>query len=195
MYWKGLGGTQNHAEARRLFSELASAGDADACFRYQALARFRSSLVAKESDQPRDSFACMLRSGDGGPKDLTRARELLQHAANAGFVRANCALASMLEKGRGGERDCKEAFRLRLLAAEHDNDLGQYRVAIMYEEGIGTPQNYAKAFQWYLIAAKSNGVKSPKATERAERMLRGSLVAPSHPLARSGLSLDRKSVV
>jgi hypothetical protein len=115
----------------------------------------------------------MLRTGDGGVKDLARARELLRSASKAGFLRANCALASMLEKGLGGERDCCEAFQLRHVAAQKDNDIGQYRLAIMLEEGIGTTQNYTEAFRWFTSAAKSNGVKSDKAAERAQRMIAG----------------------
>ena len=101
----GQGGSQDLAEARRLFGLAAAQGDAEA----------------------QGAIGQMHHLGDGGPKDLAKARRLYGLAAAQGHADAQAGLGGMHYDGEGGPNNLAEPWRLLGLAAEQGHDGAQYK--------------------------------------------------------------------
>ena len=97
------GGSQDLAEARRLFGLAAAQGDAEA----------------------QGAIGQMHHLGDGGPKDLAEARRLYGLAAAQGHADAQAGLGGMHYDGEGGPNNLAEAWRLLVIAAEQGHDGAQ----------------------------------------------------------------------
>ena len=93
------GGSQDLAEARRLFGLAAAQGDAEA----------------------QGAIGQMHHLGDGGPKDLAEARRLYGLAAAQGHADAQAGLDGMHYDGEGGPNNLAEAWRLLGIAAQKQN--------------------------------------------------------------------------
>ena len=106
--------------------------------------------------------------GEGVPKDLAKARLLMQAAADQGFAPAQTALAQLGGQGPAAmpgaalfqqavalynSGDHAGAAALVRQAAEAGNPTATYEMGYIYENGDGLQQDAGQAAQWYLKAA------------------------------------------
>lgn len=98
----------------------------------------------------------MYRSGRGIQRDMERAIQWLEAAANRGHARAASTLAELYEEGKFVDRDYEAAFRWYLLSAREGNSRAMYSVGEMYLMGIGTEQSDENAQLWFSRFAAAN---------------------------------------
>ena len=91
----------------------------------------------------------MYMKGEHCPKDLTKARELMESSAEQGHGLAQYYLATMLR-----DEDPVEARRLLKLAAAKDIQKAQYLLGTFFEHGHGGNINMVKARRFYKMAAR-----------------------------------------
>jgi len=87
------------------------------------------------------------------PKDLGKAAELYQKAADQGNARAQSNLGRFYETGRGVPKDLSKAAELYQKAANQGNARAQYHLGWLYEFGDGVPKDLGKAAELYQKAA------------------------------------------
>lgn len=95
-------------------------------------------------------------NGEGKEKDLPKARELFQSAAELGSPQGKGLLGFMLAGGLGGPRNDRGAVRWIREAAETGLASAQLNYAGMLEAGRGTPRDLAAALSWYEKAAEQD---------------------------------------
>jgi TonB family protein len=94
--------------------------------------------------------------GWGVPRDLRKAIELYQRAADVGSLRAMNDLGFLYENGEGVPRDEAAAAAWYRKAAERGSGSAQISLALMYEQGRGVKADDREALLWYRIAARSS---------------------------------------
>ena len=118
MHFRGQGGPQDFAEARRLFQMAADLGSAAA----------------------RTNLARMHMKGEGGPEDFVEARRLLDLAIEQGDDDAQVVLGHMYFNGQGAPTDFAEARKAYGVAAERGHADAQTMLevgAACRERGLG----------------------------------------------------------
>lgn len=120
------------ADARRLWSVQAEAGDARAQF----------------------GLAMLLDSGRGGPADRDAARAWLRRAAEAGYAPAQSQIGLWRETGRDGPPDPAGAALWFARAAARGHTPAALEVARLYAAGEGVPRNPDLAEAWLRAAAE-----------------------------------------
>ncbi len=98
----------------------------------------------------------MYRSGRGIQRDMDRAIQLFESAAQRGHARAASTLGELYEDGKFVDRDYNKAFQWYLLSAREGNSRAMYSVAEMYLRGLGTEQDEDSARLWFSRLAASN---------------------------------------
>ena len=102
-------------------------------------------------------------AGLGVPKDLVKAAELYQKAADQGNTVAKNHLADpqfqinlglRYQQGDGVPQDFGKAAELCQKAADQENGVGQSRLGWLYENGWGVPKDLVKARELYQKAAR-----------------------------------------
>jgi len=116
-----------YVQARRLFEQAVSGGDADA-------------------QVPLGATLAMCL---GGPCDIARSEKLLQEAAARGSHEAEAWLGHVMFI-RGGS-DAR-ALELARSAAEQENAIAYYVIGRGYEHGRGVPKDDADADRYYALA-------------------------------------------
>jgi len=91
--------------------------------------------------------------GDRLPKNLAKAAEWYQRAAEGGVVVAQYRLASLYERGQGVAKDLAEAVNWYQHAADQGNVNAMHNLAVLMSEGVDGPPDQAKALQWFQTAA------------------------------------------
>jgi serine/threonine-protein kinase len=95
-------------------------------------------------------------SGDGLPRDDTKAVEWYRKAAQQGFAKSQANLGDMYLSGRGGlDKDYNQALSWYLKAAQQDFPDAQYRLGYMYDKGFGTDKDVQRAVKLYRAAASA----------------------------------------
>lgn len=97
-----------------------------------------------------------LNGENGYEKNLTKAFNCFQNAANGGYVPAYSQTGYMLEEGEGTQKDMSAAFSWYQKSAKADNAYGQYRLALCYQYGTGTAKDYQQALNWYKKSANQD---------------------------------------
>jgi Sel1 repeat len=92
-------------------------------------------------------------TGQGVPKDLPRAVELIRDAAGKGNVIAQNALGFMYAHGNGVPKDNDQALAWNRKAAAQGAPNAQLSLGIAYEEGVIVKQDLEQAAMWYRKAA------------------------------------------
>jgi TPR repeat protein len=87
-------------------------------------------------------------------KDLRRATQMLERAAEADIAAAAYDLAVSLEKGKGIKKSLKKAFRRYVQAALLGDAQSHHEVGRMYYHGIGTAKDRCLAEFWLTKAEK-----------------------------------------
>ena len=93
------------------------------------------------------------QNGQGVPKDLGKAAELYQKAADKGYDLAQNNLGWLYENGEGVPKDLGKAVELYQKAADKGNTFAQNNLGWLYENGQGVPKDLGKAVELYQRAA------------------------------------------
>src|SRR5262249_1362850 len=94
------------------------------------------------------------QNGEGVPKDLGKAIELFQKAADNGHAPAQCNLGALYQYGWGVPKDRKKARQLYQKAAEQGHAEAQCNLGALYEFGWGVPKDSEKAADLYKRAVE-----------------------------------------
>lgn len=167
-YWKGLGITQNEAEAVKWYRLAAGQGYATAQYclgqMYQKGLGVRTNekkaiiWYRLAADQGNADAQCNVgffyEAGIGVAKDPAEAAKWYRLAAEQGNANAQNQLSCLYFSGRGVGQDYGEAAMWCRLAAEQGHASAQYNVGYLSEMGQGVTQDYVDAAKWYRLAAK-----------------------------------------
>lgn len=111
--------------------------------------------------------------GEGTLPFPVKARELLEQAANAGYMPAQYDFGMLYlygKKGIAGEKDIPKdealAVKWLLKAAGQGDSLAQYQLGECFEEGVGVEADEEKAIAWYKKAAQLGNELADMALER-----------------------------
>jgi TPR repeat protein len=91
--------------------------------------------------------------GEGVPRDVAKAAEWWQQAAEQGHAGAQYMLGFMYRSGRWGSQDDVKAAEWYQKAAEQGFAAAQYSLGFMYYRGEGVSPDAVKAVEWYRKAA------------------------------------------
>jgi TPR repeat protein/LysM repeat protein len=163
-------GTQNLAEAFRLYQQAADKGLAAAQFNLgmmyelgrgagvDAAAAFKHYLRAAEQGFAPAQFNVgnMYANGTGVKQDYFEASLWFRQAADRGIPEAQYNLALAHELGRGVPKDESAAQRWYRAAAAKQYARAQYNLALMLEEGRGSRPDPLAAIESYRAAAAQN---------------------------------------
>ncbi len=163
-------GTQNLAEAFRLYRQAADKGLAAAQFNLgmmyelgrgagaDATAAFKNYLRAAEQGFAPAQFNVgnMYANGTGVKQDYFEASLWFRQAADRGIPEAQYNLALAHELGRGIPKDESAAQRWYRAAAAKQYARAHYNLALMLEEGRGSRPNPLAAIESYRAAAVQN---------------------------------------
>ncbi len=141
-YEKGIGVTQNAAEAAR----------------YYRLAKWKFETTASQGDkQGQFNLAnCYLKGIPGIlQKDEKRAIQFYKQSADQGYADAKFELGNCYKNGIGVRKDEQEAARLYELAAQQGHGEAQISILRCYLYGEGVRLNRLKAEEWCNKAAKN----------------------------------------
>lgn len=94
-------------------------------------------------------------SGQGVPKDETKAAHHYETAAHCGDPAAKFTLGTWLYAGKGGLTvDKKRAFQLQLEAAQAGHGVAMFNTGNAFLEGAVPETNYTEAAAWFEKAAQ-----------------------------------------
>lgn len=124
--------------------------------KFQALVKRASSQDNKKAAEAQCILALCYLEGNGVVRrDLKRAAELFEAAANRGLVKAKCLLGKCYYYGVGVPQDEKKAAELLEAAAEQGDGEAQFRIAQLYGSSTNNVlENRKKAVENYKRAAK-----------------------------------------
>lgn len=162
---------QDFAQAFKLFTEEASAGNAFAMhdlgrmyaeglgrvhdetlaqeWYRKALNAFLTVETARPNRYVEYRIGKMYAAGLGTEQDFPAAVEWLSKAAEAGQVSAQYTLGKLLLQGKGIPKDVPIAVRWLTAAADHGSSFAQYTLASVYLVGEDMPKDALKAL--YLL--------------------------------------------
>ncbi len=97
--------------------------------------------------------AARYAAGDHVSKDLAKAAEWYQRAAEGGVAVAQYRLGSLYERGQGVTKDLVKAVDWYQRAADQGNVNAMHNLAVLMSEGVSGKPDQEKALQWFLAAA------------------------------------------
>ena len=103
------------------------------------------------------NFYC---NGNYLPKDLEKAAEFTELAAEQGHIKAQSNLGAFYAQGLGIEKDFDKAMYWSKRAAEQGNSEAQNNLGGFYAQGIGVEKNITKAIYWLELAANQGNESS-----------------------------------
>ena len=110
-------------------------------------------ITAVERAQKQNDLGLLYQNGQGVPKDLVKAAELYQKAADQGNAAARNNLGLLYQNGQGVPKDLRKAAELYQKAANQGNAAAQNNLGWLYENGQGVPKDLKKAAELYQKAA------------------------------------------
>jgi len=109
--------------------------------------RLLERAVAAGSFKAKAALGQMLVSGQGGPRDTTRAAALLEVGAQRGLVVSMFQLALLLRTGNGVDADAVRALELLRRCSESGHDEATVAFADMLGAGEGAPADPERALE------------------------------------------------
>lgn len=102
----------------------------------------------------------MYATGNGLPRDHSKALLWLQPAGGAGSIEAQYCLGLQYEHGRGVDVDNARALQWYCEAGSAGHAAAQCNVGIMHLRGLGTSEDRAEAAPWFVNAAAQGNVQA-----------------------------------
>jgi len=115
--------------------------------------RHEAQLVDQRNPAILNILGMRFEKGEGVTKNLQKAAELYQKAADQGHADAQCNLGLLYQKGEGVPKDIRKAAELFEKAADQGDARGQFDVSILYYSGEGVPKDVGKAAELFQKAA------------------------------------------
>lgn len=181
-YGKWLAGAGENDAAIRLLSPLAQRGDKDAACQLGLLLLedrataadgvkwlTRAAEAGVVTAQIR--LAGMYRTGDGVPRDATRAWTWTRRAAEQGDAPSQNAAGAALFSGTGVKKDPAAAADWYRRSAGQGNPLAAFNLAGMYLQGTGVRRNAGVAYAWYALSCHNAPADNGAALSRACRQM------------------------
>jgi len=103
-------------------------------------------------------LGCLYFQGNKVKKDIPKAIQLLEDAANNNNIDSQKFLAFSYQSGSVLSKDTSKAFEWFKRAAWHEDPEAQFQLGICYLNGTGTKQNLTKARLHLELAANNNFV-------------------------------------
>ncbi len=183
LYYNGDGVTVNDERAYAYFALAKDAGStegAEAALRMEAefgpakltSARlFLADFLDREQGEPQRALklyeamaavgnqisqvraARMYLDGKGTPRDVSRARDYCEAAANEHFTPGMVCLGYLYQTGQFGTADFKTALSWYEKAASTGNPVAMYSLGVMYAKGSGVKEDNTKAYAYFAKAA------------------------------------------
>jgi uncharacterized protein len=116
-----------------------------------------------------------LLRGEGMPRDVPQALELLEKAARAGIPSAAFRVGMLLDDGDGVAQDRVRALSYFRAAAAGDFAEAYHNIGAAYAGAHGVKRDYAEALGW-LVLAKKHGVGAD-----SEQAVRARIQRLNHP--------------
>jgi localization factor PodJL len=112
-------------------------------------------IEAAAAGDPAAAFEVAARYAEGEllPKDLSKAAEWYERAAEGGLAVAQYRLGSLYERGQGVAKDLTKAAGWYQRAADQGNVNAMHNLAVLMSEGVDDGPDAAKALQWFVAAA------------------------------------------
>jgi TPR repeat protein len=110
--------------------------------------------------------AVMNLRGIAVTRNLARAREMAQKAADQRSPEACCFYGTLLLNGIGGTKDEQSAANYMTIAAEAGYGEAEFLLGWMYEKGRGVEINLETAREWYRKAAAKQHSLATKSLKR-----------------------------
>ncbi len=104
-------------------------------------------------------------NGDGIPKNIEEAVNLLTLSANANYSEAQISLGKLYLNGVEVPQNFQKAIFWLDIASKNNNPEAQYLIGYMYENGLGLEKNLDNAKNFYKIASLKGHQKSIDAIE------------------------------
>ena len=124
---------------------------------YTSNDRFGFKLLMENNDKATYLYQLGARyywGDDNTERDLDKAIEYLQKAADMGHDMAQNLLGVCFETGEGVEQNHEKAIELYTKASKQGNEYALYNLACYYEKGEGIEQDYEKTVELYTEAAR-----------------------------------------
>ena len=154
LYENGWGVPKDLGKARELYQKAADQGNQSAIGKLNNLSTpTEPKLTNQENAAAHFRDGWRYEQGDGVPKDLGKAAELYQKAADQGYASAQYNLGLLYERGRGVSEDLGKAAELYQKAADQGYASAQYNLGLLYERGLGVSEDLEKARELYQKAA------------------------------------------
>jgi TPR repeat protein len=112
----------------------------------------RFHAMSKRASAVHNAATCLFK-GEGGEKDLPRARALYKVASEGGFLLSRCALGNMLISGQGGSKLVDEGMALCRSAAEAGSADAQADYGGYLLMGTVGQRDPVEARKWFRLAA------------------------------------------
>ncbi|CZE49860.1 tetratricopeptide repeat protein [Campylobacter geochelonis] len=106
------------------------------------------------------NLAMMYSEGRGVEQNDKKALELLEKAAEKGYLPSQREVGDMYKNGIGTQKDEAKALKWYEKAAEQGDAFAQNDVGLMYHYGLGTKIDYKKAMYWYEKAAEQRSSRA-----------------------------------
>lgn len=100
-------------------------------------------------------LAELLLEGIDLPKDVNRAAELFQQAADGGIANGWFRLGKIQHDGLAGKKDYRRALEYFALAARAGVAEAQHNIGAMFASARGVRRNYVEGLAWLIVSAKA----------------------------------------
>jgi TPR repeat protein len=164
--------------ARDLLSILHAYPD---CAEQGEIAKLYELLALHGGRADAAALAWRFASGDGVPKDESKATEWFGKAAAAGDANAQCNYGFRLDRGIGIAADHVSAVNWYRKSAEAGVLVAAYNMGCSYANGEGVTKDEAEAFVWFLRSASGGHANAMHAV--VLRLQRGQGTQPDHAQA------------
>tara|TARA_Y100000588_G_C14257682_1_gene926248 strand:- start:478 stop:1077 length:600 start_codon:yes stop_codon:yes gene_type:complete len=115
------------------------------------------------------SLAIKHYTGEGKPKDYTKAAKYFKLAAENGSHEAQFALGCMYQSGHGVTQNFIEATSWYLKAAQADNPNAQFLLGLSYKDGSGVPRDPLESYKWIYLAAEGGNTQHIAARQQLDQ--------------------------
>jgi TPR repeat protein len=172
-YARGLGMTQNFAEALRWYHKAAQ-GDslAQYCIGYayahgngvnqnmvEAVAWWRKAADRGQVEAQNALGQFYFQGGkDQRPVNYAESARWLRKAAEQGYAASMNNLGFLYQQGFGVEKNLREAARWYRTAAEKGEAKAQANLGVMYQDGAGVDTDLIEAYKWFTLSAEQGDV-------------------------------------
>jgi TPR repeat protein len=150
MYEHGIGKAKNLKKAFEYY-EKAADNSLNSLFEFNKLSL--QIYPAQGNTQAQHHLGYMYQFGIGTVKNLKKAFEYYEKAANQGYAHSQYNLGIMYYGGTGTSKNLEKAFEYYEKAANQGHAHSQNRLGYMYQFGIGKEKNLEKSLEYYEKAA------------------------------------------